>query len=211
MTDYFDQLQEQLRAAAMREDARAQADGAARPARRFARRSRPLLALAAALVVAVPAGAAVVVFQPLREPDGLVRTAPKQLLASGEDPHFGKWQAFASNSTVGPCFGIRLIDPPGMQPASTSEGCGTTNKPARIGGGDGPARTALYGFARAAAERVRIEADGQTAREFPTHPTSDPRGTFFFASLPQNPNKLAGLRIVALDADGQPIPTAPSR
>ncbi|MDP8968887.1 MAG: hypothetical protein M3N04_09830 [Actinomycetota bacterium] len=134
----------------------------------------------------------------------------KHIALDGEDPQFGKWEAFASNSTVGPCFGIRLIDPPGIQPASTSEGCGTTNKPARIGG-DGPARTALYGFAPAAAERVRIEADGQSAREFPAHATTDPRGTFFFASLPQNPNKLAGLRVIALDADGQPIPTEASR
>ena len=208
MTDYFDRLQEQLQAAAVREDARAQATSPTRPARRFIGRSRPLLALAAALIVAVPAGAAVVVFQPEREPDGLVRTAPKQLLASGEDAQFGRWEAFASDSTAGPCFGMRLIDPPGIQPGSTSEGCGTTNRPARIGGGDGPPRTALYGFAPTAATRVRIDADGQTAREFPAHPTTDPRGTFFFASLPQNPNKLPGLRIVALDADGRPIPGA---
>jgi hypothetical protein len=157
----------------------------------------------------VPAAAAVVVFRPEREHDGLVRTAPKSLLATGEDPLWGKWEAFASASTTGPCFGIRLIDPPGVQPGSTSEGCGVTSKPARIGGGSGAARTALFGFVPAAAELVRIEAGGQTARQFPAHPTNDPRGAFFFASLPVNPDELPGLRVIALDADGRPIaPTA---
>jgi hypothetical protein len=209
MSDYFDRLERELRRAAVRQETGEPANSPARPAR-LARRSRPVLAVAAALIIAVPAAAAVVVFQPQREPDGLVRTAPKGLLASGEDSEFGKWEAFASASTSGPCFGIRLIDPPGMQPGGTSEGCGTTNAPARIGGGDGPPRTALYGFAPKTAARVRIEADGQVGREVPTHPTDDPRGTFFFASLPANPDELPGLRVVALNDDGERIASTTS-
>lgn len=208
MTDYFNRLENELRSAVVRQEAGEPAQSSARPLRRrFGRMSRPMLALTAALIIAVPAAAAVVVFVPEREPDGLVRTAPKGQLASGEDPEFGKWQAFRSDSTSGPCFGIRLIDPPGVQPGGTSEGCGTTEEPARIGGGDGPPRTALFGFAPKAAERVRIQAYGQPGREFPTHQTADRRGAFFFASLPENPDKLPGLRVVALDGDGQPIAT----
>jgi hypothetical protein len=211
MSDYFDRLETELRGAAVRHDA---GDGAARrrrPGGRLSGQSWPLLALTAALIVAVPTAAAVVVFQPEREPDNLVRTAPKSLLASGQDPLWGKWEAFASDSTVGPCFGIRLIDPPGTQPGGTSEGCGATSKPARIGGGSGPARTAVFGFAPATARRVRIEAAGQAAREFPTHQTNDRRGAFFFASLPANPNKLPRLRVIALDADRQPIAPSTTR
>jgi len=207
MNDYFDRLENELRAAVVRQEADEQAESQARPPRRLARMSRPLAALVAALIVAVPAAAAVVVFQPEDESDGLVRTAPKGQIAAGDDAEFGRWEAFASSSTAGPCFGIRLIDPPGLQPGSTAEGCGTTDEPARVGGGDGPPRTALYGFAPKAAERVRIEADGQPGSEFPTHPTNDPRGDFFFASLPESPNTLSGLRVVALGGDGQPIGT----
>ena len=211
MSDYFDRLEKELRGAAVRQDAGDRANRRRRRAGVLARQSRPLLALAAALIVAVPTAAAVVVFQPDREPDALIRTAPKSLLASGQDPLWGTWEAFASDSTIGPCFGIRLIDPPGTQPGGTSEGCGVTSKPARIGGGSGPARTALFGFAPTAAQRVRIEAGGQTAREFPAHPTNDRRGAFFFASLPANPNKLPSLRVIALDANGQPIAPTTTR
>ena len=207
MTDYFERLQGELRSAAVRQDAGQRSDSRERPARRM-RRSRGLLALAVAVIVAVPAAAAVVVFEPQRERDGLTRTAPKALLASGEDPEFGKWHAFASNSTVGSCFGLRLIDPPGFEPGSTSEGCGATRPTARIGGGDGPRRTALFGFVPKAARRVRIQANGHPGRTFPTHPTTDPRGAFFFASLPENPSKLPGLRIVVLHAHGHPITTS---
>ena len=208
MTDYFDRVQDELRAAAVRQEAAEQERAAERPPRRFGRMSRPLLVTLAALIVAVPAAAAVVVFQPDDEPDGLVRTAPKGQIAAGDDPVFGRWEAFASASTAGPCFGIRLVDPPGTQPGSTSEGCGTTDQPARIGGGDGPPATGVYGFAPAAAVRVRLEADGHAAREFPTHATTDPRGDFFFASLAENPDKLPGLRVIALAADGRPISRA---
>ncbi len=61
----------------------------------------------------------------------------KHIALDGEDPQFGKWEAFASNSTVGPCFGIRLIDPPGIQPASTSEGCAPPTNP-RASAATGP-------------------------------------------------------------------------
>lgn len=208
MTDYFDRLENELRGAVVRQEAGTAGRSSAGPTRgRLARMSRPMLALTAALLVAVPAAAAVVVFAPQREPDGLVRTAPKETIASGEDPEFGRWQAFTSDSSSGPCLGIHLVDPPGVLPGSTSEGCGITEAPARIGGGDGPRRTALFGFAPKAAERVRIQADGEPGREFPTHRTTDPRGDFFFASLSESPDKLPGLRVVALDGDGRPVAT----
>lgn len=208
MTDYFDRLENELRSAVVRQEAgSAGRSSAGQTRRRLARMSRPMLALTAALLIAVPAAAAVVVFAPQREPDGLLRTAPKTPIASGEDPEFGRWQAFVSDSTSGPCLGIRLIDPPGVLPGSTSEGCGITEAPARIGGGDGPPRTALFGFAPKTSKRVRILADGQPGREFPTHQTTDPRGDLFFASLPENPGKLPGLRVVALDGDGRPVAT----
>lgn len=202
MTDYFDRLEGQLRAAAARQENAARSEAP----RRFPRPLRPLLVLGAALALVVPASAAVIeIFEPQREPDGLVRTAPREVIAKGQDPEFGAWEAFISESTAGPCFGVRLIDPPGVLPGSTSEGCGGTGgEPAQVGGGDGPPRTALFGFAPAEAEQVRIEADGNSGRQFPTQPVPSRRGTFFFASLPENPDDLPGLRVVPLGADGKP-------
>jgi hypothetical protein len=203
MTDFFDRLDDELRQAAARQDAAASRAGNRRRTR-FSRRTRALLATAAALVVAVPAGAAVVdAFRPHREADGVVRTAPRDVIARGADPIFGRWEAFVSATSSGPCFGIRLLDPPGIEPGSTVEGCGTDDRPARIGGGDGPPRTALFGFAPRGASSVRIEARGREGREFPTHPQPSGGRPFFFASLPADPADLPGLRIVALAPDGQ--------
>ena len=200
MTDFFDRLESELKVAAARQDAPA-------PERRKHRfmRSRALLAAVVAVAVAVPASAAVIdAFRPQRERDGLVRTAPRTTVTEGEDRYFGPWQAFVSDSSSGRCFGVRLLDPPGPIPGSTVEGCGTSNEPARIGGGDGPPRTALFGFAAPDAVRVRLQADGVEAREFDTHAVAGRQERFFFASVPRNPGDLANLRIVAVRGDGSP-------
>lgn len=201
MSDFFDRLEGELRASITR-----QQQGATRERRWWARRRGALAAVGVAALVAVPASTAVVdVFEPEREPDGLVRTAPPALIATGVDPEFGKWEAFVSKSTVGDCLGLRLIDPPGIAPGSTSEGCGITDKPAQVGGGDGPPRTALFGFASPNASQVRILADNHPGRVFPTHRSAERREAFFFASLPADPSDLRNVRVVELDADGNRI------
>ena len=202
MTDFFDRLEGEFRAAIVRE----QRSAAKRPRRwRFTRRGA-LMTIAVATVLAVPASAAVLgVFTPQRESDGLVRTAPRTDIATGVDPEFGKWEAFVSKSTVGDCFGVRLIDPPGILPEMTSEGCGTADEPGQLGGGDGPPRTALFGFASPGATQVRILADNHAGRRFPTHRLAERPRPFFFASLPANPGDLRNLRVIALDANGEPI------
>lgn len=202
MTDFFDRLENELRAATARQEAPARASSS----RRLRPRGRLIAVLAAALIVVVPASAAVIeAFRPYREPDNVVRTAPKTVIATGEDPEFGAWEAFTSDTSAGECFGIRLLDPPGPIPGSTMEGCGTTNEPARVAGGDGPERTALFGFAPGAAAKVRIEAEGNTGRTFPTYDVPGRTATFFFASLPANPEDLPGLRVVALTRDGRSL------
>jgi hypothetical protein len=134
-----------------------------------------------------------------------VRTAPRGLIAQGVDPEFGEWKAFVSKSTAGDCLGLRLIDPPGIEPGSTSEGCGSTKEPARIGGGDGPPRTALFGFTSSDASQVRILADNHPGRVFITHRSSTHQQPFFFASLPVDPSELHNPRVVELDANGNAI------
>jgi hypothetical protein len=203
MTDFFDRLENQLRGA-MHRDPRARRAG-----RRVRRRlPRGALAMSAALLVAVPASAAVTGIWPQREADGLVRTAPKIVIAKGDNPEFGPWEAFVSDSSHGACFGLRLLDPPGVEEGSTSEGCGVTpGEPARIGGGDGPPRTGVFGFVPSAATQVRITAEGQPSRIFPTfrHPAAV-AGAFFFASLPTNDRKR--LRVAPL-ANGKPLLGSP--
>lgn len=202
MTDFFDRLEGELRTSMVRE----QQPTAKRERPWWARRRGGLAAVGVVLLLAVPASAAVVgVFEPEREPDGLVRTAPRGLIAQGVDPEFGEWEAFVSQSTAGDCLGLRLIDPPGIEPGSTSEGCGITKEPARLGGGDGPPRTALFGFASSDATQVRIVADNHAGRVFPTYRSGERRQPFFFASLPANPSELRNLRVVELDGDGNPI------
>jgi hypothetical protein len=202
MTDFFDRLEDQLRASIVRERA-----PNASPERQWSvTRRTTVIAAGVATLLAVPASAAMLgVFAPEREPDGLVRTAPRGLIAKGVDPQFGQWEAFVSESTVGDCLGLRLIDPPGIEPGSTSEGCGVTDEPARLGGGDGPARTALFGFASPEASQVRILADNHPGRVLPTHRSAESRRPFFFASLPVAPNELRNPRVVELDPDGNPI------
>ena len=192
MSAYFDRVEEELRSAAARQDAGRNRRIRRRPGRHAA------LAVVAAISLAVPAGAAVIAFRPNRESDGLIRTAPRTIIATGQDPEFGAWEAFVSSSSSGPCFGIRLIDPPGPSAGSTSEGCGTSDQPARIGGGDGPRRTALFGFVPAGATHVRIQAKGHLGREFPTYAVAGRSARFYFASLPANPRELPGLRVVPL-------------
>lgn len=196
--DFFDRLEDGLRASTRHQ--------AASDVRSKRRRRTMALAGLAAVVVAVPTSAAVVgVFTPEEESDGLVRTAPKVDVARGTDPEFGDWVAFTSKSTTGDCFGIRLIDPPGIEPGSTSEGCGVTDQPAQMGGGSGPRRTALFGFASPDAAKVRIVADNHAGREFSTHPIAEEARPFFFASLPAAPQELRNVRVIELDRQGNPF------
>lgn len=200
MTDFFDRLEDELRSAAARQD------GAPASPGRFSRRARISLVAVASLAIAVPASAAVIeVFRPERESDGLIRTAPREVIATGESAEFGSWQAFRSDSTSGRCFGLRLIDPPGPERGSVSEGCGTADAPARIGGGDGPPRTALFGFVPAAADAVRLETDAGQVAEAPTERTVTEGQRFFFVSVPKNPDALPGLRVVAVDSNHAPV------
>lgn len=200
MTDYFDRLENELRSAVVREEAGerselgapdattlcahvtpdAGADGRAdhRGARR--RRRRGLCARARPTVSCEP------------RPKDRSPPARTPSSASGRpSPQTApRDRASASASSIhpasSPAVPLRAAAPP-------------TSRPDR--GGDDPPRTALFGFAPKAAERVRIQADGKPGRDFPTHQTADPRGAFFFASLPENPDKLPGLRVVALDGE----------
>lgn len=195
MSDFFDRLETQLR--------RAAAPVAEPAAPRRPRRRALAVVTGAVLLAAVPASAAMLgAFEPQEEPDDLVRTAPKALVAQGNDPEFGAWEATRSQSTDGECLGLRLVDPPGPQPGSTSEGCGSVAEPARIGGGSGAGRTAMFGYASPRARQVRIVADNHPGRTFPTHPVAASDRSFFFASLPVN---AVNPRIVALDGDGREV------
>lgn len=192
MTDYFDRLEEELRSA------HAHAEGASPVRKRRRVRTRFAVAAVAGLIVAVPASAAVTGIWPQREPDGLVRTAGRTVVASGEDERWGRWEAFISDSAEGDCFGLRLLDPPGGE----SEGCGPANEPARIAGGSGPPRAAVFGLAPAGATEVRVEAGRQDTKISRTYPNSTGRGPFYFVSFPTD--RLERLKIVAL-RDGQPV------
>ena len=200
MTDYFQRLQEELHGALQRQTRQPPA-----PLHRrawTALRVRPAIIVAVTALIAVPTAAAVTGLWPQREPDGLVRLTPQRIIASGDSPEFGAWEATASTSDRGNCFGLRLLDPPGPQGGTMSEGCGTASDVAVIGGGSGPPMTGVFGFAPDAATHVRVENAAGQSGNFPTYRVDGRRERFFFASLPNNDR--TGLQVVPL-ANGREL------
>lgn len=195
MSDYFTRTERQLVGAARA----AQATEAQAPAAPVARRRwRPALIVLGVLVAAVPAGAAVGVW-PRREPDGLMRLSPQTVVARGDNPEFGRWEGIVSQSDAGRCIGLRLIDPPGYEGGSLSEGCGAGSGAASLRGRT-PARTAVFGLVSSRAHYVRLEARGLVERPVATYAVPSEGEAFYFVSTARA--GLRDVRVVPLDASG---------
>lgn len=154
MSSYFDALGRELVSAAERN---APPASATRP-RRLPRPARPLFAALVALVLVVPAAAAVrEVFTPVREGDGIVRLSKDNVVARGVLPVRGRWEMVASDSDVGACLGIRFLDD---SAGGLGGGCGPPPEARLVVGSSGGGSDRLHrvysGVAPAQANVVRV-------------------------------------------------------
>ena len=194
MKSYFDRLERELVKASRT---------------RSANRRRAIGFLAALVVVAVPAvGAATGAFRPYREPDGLVRLAPRTVVAEGETPAFGRWQIITSDSSHGECMGLRRLD--GLEAGSVGEGCGGPPGVGSSGGGtEHPNALLVHGKALPGTARVRLMRDGRAVGEAGViRGPEDQPGPWFGVETRRG---LGGLCLEMLDAKGDVIARVDAR
>ena len=181
--------------------------------RRF-RPARPgrLPALAAALALLTAAGAttaATGVFTPEREPDGLVRLAPKVVVAQGTTTDGRTWELTTSRSDVGFCFGLRSQPFPGASGSpSTSEGCGSKEPGALTlatsSGGTIRQNALVFGTAPADARQITVRAGPDVERTVAAVDDSlGVKGRFYLAELPVH--RLDAVTVEARDARGRTV------
>ena len=168
--------------------------------------------LAAAFVLLAAGGAtaaATGVFTPHEEPDGLVRTAPKSVVAEGATSNGRQWQLTTSDSDRGFCFGLRLRGDEPTQDGD-SEGCGGVGPGvltvSTSSGGTLKQNALVFGTAPNAARRIVVRTDAGAERTVPAvDDTIGVDGRFYLAELPVH--RLGSLTVVSLNAAGDPIAT----
>lgn len=169
-----------------------------RRAYRFRRRSLLAVVLASTLVAAAVAGAAsgllpVGTKLPALSIPGFGEpqyTSERVIVATGSTPERGRWQMTFTESDMGACLGLQMLDevPPGSSGPDSSEGCGdpSTFSAARSGGGDfGDREWIVFGRASEEAEAVSLTADGDVHITARTHegPSGVP-GDFYLVATP---------------------------
>lgn len=205
------QLERDLRDAARRRSRRARLV----PRRR--RTAAPAL-VGATLVAAGGAGAATEVLDVgrqeatprERQADGLRYTAPRTLVAAVRTPLAGRWEMLVTDSDVGPCLGLRLLDDPSGP--GLGEGCGSAGAftVAHISNGFPVDRPELanrwklvFGRAPERAARVELRARGGFRRSVATHEgPAAIAGDFYLLEVP---GTIRRATVRAFAADGRPL------
>ena len=181
-------------------------EGRRQPRRAWRVRPVALAAVFAALTAAGATAAVTGVFEPEREPDGLVRLAPKEVVAQGTATDGRSWQITASMSDVGFCFGLRRQPFPGASGTpSTSEGCGGpgpgTLTLATSSGGTIKQNALVFGTAPDRASQITVRAGSNVERTVPAVDDElGVKGRFYLAELPIH--RLGDVTVIARDSRG---------
>lgn len=129
-------------------------------------------------------------------------TSKRTVVATGETPVAGRWQATIAQSNYGLCFGLELID---IEPGALSEGCGGASETfdaASLGGGSSmPDTTLVYGPAPENAVAVRATGEGGFTQSAQTQEGPENfQGDFYVMEIPRN---VRDVEIAWLDSDGR--------
>lgn len=187
MTDYFSALRSELVAAGARSTVRT----------RRQRRNRLVLATTVSLSVPAAGVAVAAGWTPFTTSDGITKTAPPAVVASGAFDDTGGWTLARTSTTDGECVEISFADPTLPHGAG---GCGPrlSYQHGVIAGSTLEQHAVVFGAAPSSTARVRlVERDGRSEFVDPTQ-TADGRAYFVLESADPD---LTGACLVAEAAD----------